>query len=80
VRTPHISRVAGVAAAIKFWRRFKHENRSAFATRADGRTQGGIAATDDENIEFAGQIDHADFTPRRSRQRKAEGGCKRDAQ
>ena len=55
----HVAGVAGVAAAIEFWRAFQHQHGSARPPGADGGAQSGVAAADHQHIEFFGQIGHA---------------------
>ncbi len=58
VGAAHVAGMAGVAAAVELRRRFEHQHRGAGAPRADRRTQGGVAAADDEHVVFLRQIRH----------------------
>ena len=59
VGAAHVAGVAGIAAAIEFWRAFQHQHGSARAPGADGGAQSGVAAADHQHIEFLGQVGHA---------------------
>ena len=50
----HVAGVAGIAAAIEFWRAFQHQHGSARAPGADRGAQSGVAAADHQHIEFLG--------------------------
>ena len=59
MRATHVAGVAGIAAAIEFWRAFQHQHRGAGAPGADRGAQGGVTAADDKHIEFLSEVDHA---------------------